>query len=445
MFINDNTKNELRKKFKTDKRSRGKSRRNYLSDKIQSSSSDNVTMSYLLKQQTEKQNDGRQLDNFSVEKHKYSYPIHNHIEQDISVIDIDRDTMINVCCYYVSTTSIRPFLKYLLFKYPEEDTAYSDLLVFPFFKYSEMEEHIDVVDYAKDKISSMFDFVTSSSLKYKGVIKNDDGLNIFIELSESDFSDYNDIAYKSRDNSIWFALISEIVDERKLLNFPINDSVSDLFLHNDHLIYLYDDNGKQYVTPIVVYHGSYYKVTSFISVFGIKKSSVFSSLGPYYYFGNYEKALRYAVWSKSHEPVYIDDEKITDDNGRYTKGGIVRFAIFPGKMKVYSKISTHQEDKSKITQEKMETDEFVKLTARLRDVDAKWIKNYNSVYQGVITLENGELNQRGPHWMIRNHQQQHALTYHYVDTKEIKEKHHKKTDKKKDRASYFGDNEYFIE
>ena len=85
-------------------------------------------------------------------------------------------------------------------------------------------------------------------------------------------------------------------------------------------------------------------------------------------------------------------------------------------MKVYSKINTHTEDKSKITQEKMETDEFIRLTAKLRDVDATWIKHYNSVYQGVITLDNGELNQRGPHWVVRNHQQQHALAYHYVDT-----------------------------
>jgi hypothetical protein len=143
--------------------------------------------------------------------------------------------------------------------------------------------------------------------------------------------------------------------------------------------------------------------------------------------------------------LFIDDEKVTDDHGRYTKGGIVRFAIFPGKMKVYSKINTHEEDKSKITQELMQTDEFVRLTSRLRDVDAKWIKNYNSVYQGVLALDNGEINQRGPHWVIRNHQQQHALTYHYVNTKGVEEKKHEKSDKIIDRASYFGDKKYFIE
>ena len=34
MFINDNTKNEIRKKFKIGNRRRNKSRREYLSDKI---------------------------------------------------------------------------------------------------------------------------------------------------------------------------------------------------------------------------------------------------------------------------------------------------------------------------------------------------------------------------------------------------------------------------
>ena len=446
MFINDNTKNELRKKFKTNKTIKGKSRRNYLSETIKKSEKTDVTMSYLLKQQTKKSKiQEKQLDNFNIEYHKYSYPIEKHLEKDITNVDLNEGDIINICCYYVSTTSIRPFLKYLLFKYSEKNTDYSDLLVFPFFKFDDLENDEDLIDYAKNKISNIFDFLKNVTLNYKGTIKNENGLNIIIELSEKDFSNYNDISYKSRNDNIWFGLISEIIDERKILNFPINNSVSNLFLNNDFLIYLYDLHGNPYVTPIVVYHGSYYKVTSFISVFGIKKSSVFSSLGPYYYFGNYEKALKYAVKTKNNKALYIDDDKITDDEGRYTKGGIVRFAIFPGKMKVYSKINTHEEDNSKITQELMQTDEFVRLTSRLRDVDAKWIKNYNSVYQGVLTLDNGEINQRGPHWVIRNHQQQHALTYHYINTKGVEEKKHEKTDKTIDRASYFGDKKYFIE
>ena len=446
MFINDNTKNEIRKKFKIGNRRRNKSRREYLSDKIKEDDPDAVTMSYLMKQQTLNKSDKKvELDNFAVDRSKYSYPIEKHLNQDTIDRNFSDIDIVNICCYYVSTTSVRPFLKYLLYKYPNDDSEHSDLLVFPFFKYNDLDEDEDAVDYAKNKIASMFGFIDESDLAFKGSIKNKNGLHIVIELKERDFLQYNEIAYKSRGDNIWFGLISEIVDEQKILNFPINDSVSFLFLTNEFLINLLDPSGEPYVIPIVVYHGSYYKVTSFISVFGIKKSSVFSSLGPYYYFGNYEKALRYAVWTRNKDPLYIDDVKVTDDEGRYTKGGIVRFVIFPGKMRVYSKISIEEEDKSKVTQEKGETDEFIRLTSRLRDVDGKWIKKYNSVYQGVVTLDNGNLNQRGPHWVIRNHQQQHALTYHYVDTENIKEEKPDKKDNILDRASYFGDRNYFIE
>lgn len=444
MFINDNTKNEIKKKFKTVKRRRNRSVRNYLSESIVK---DEVGLSYLEKQRTvsNKKEHEEELQNFNISKKAYTYPIEKHIQKELSYMDIGEDDIINICCYYVSTTSIRPFLKYLLFKYPNDESEHSDLLVFPFFRYKEMEQDEDLVDFSKERITSMFDFLSSESLDFKGFIREGTEVNVIMQIKEEDIEQYNEIAYKPRSDNIWFGLISELVDEKKILNFPINDSVTRLFLHNEYLLYLYEPNGERYVTPIVVYHGSYYKVTSFISIFGIKKGSVYSSLGPYYYFGNYEKALRYAVWNSQKTPMYVDDEKITDEEGRYTKGGMVRFAIFPGKMKVYSKLKTHTEDKSKITQEKMETDEFIRLTSRLRDVDASWIKHYNSVYQGVITLDNGELNQRGPHWVIRNHQQQHALTYHYINTKGIEDKKTDKSDSIIDKASYFGNDTYFIE
>ena len=445
MFINDNTKNEIKKKFKTAKRSKNRSVRNYLSETL--NNEDDVSLSYLEKQRTHSNRESteKELHNFNKSKKRYVYPIEKHLSKEVSYMDIGENDIVNICCYYVSTTSIRPFLKYLLFKYPESESQHSDLLVFPFFRYKEMEQDEDIVEFSKERITGMFDFLSTESFDFKGFIREDGDVNVIMQINEEDIEQYNEIAYKPRSDNIWFGLISELVDEKKILNFPINDSVTKLFLNNEFLLYLDDPNGERYVTPLVVYHGSYYKVTSFISVFGIKKGSVYSSLGPYYYFGNYEKALRYAVWNSQKTPMYIDDEKITDEEGRYTKGGIVRFAIFPGKMKVYSKINTHTEDKSKITQEKMETDEFIRLTAKLRDVDATWIKHYNSVYQGVITLDNGELNQRGPHWVVRNHQQQHALTYHYVDMEGIEDKKTDKSDSIVDKASYFGNEKYFIE
>ena len=94
MFINDNTKNQLREKFKTKKIKRGKSRRNYLSETIKNSDKTDVTMSYLLKQQTKNTKiQEKQLDNFNIEKHKYSYPIEKHLEKDITNIEFNEQTI----------------------------------------------------------------------------------------------------------------------------------------------------------------------------------------------------------------------------------------------------------------------------------------------------------------------------------------------------------------
>ena len=38
-------------------------------------------------------------------------------------------------------------------------------------------------------------------------------------------------------------------------------------------------------------------------------------------------------------------------------------------------------------------DNWVSQTVRLRDVDGKWTQKYNSVYQGVMILEDGRKNQ----------------------------------------------------
>ena len=75
---------------------------------------------------------------------------------------------------------------------------------------------------------------------------------------------------------------------------------------------------------------------------------------------------------------------------------------------------------------------------RLRDVDGKWTQKYNSVYQGVMILEDGRKNQRGPHWVLRDYDQQMPLTYHYVDTEKF-------DDSLVKEPTYYKDNIYYID
>ena len=64
------------------------------------------------------------------------------------------------------------------------------------------------------------------------------------------------------------------------------------------------------------------------------KSSAIRLFGPYYYFHTFEKATRYAGWTSNYEKREIFNNFITDENGKYVQGGVVRFAIFLGNYRV---------------------------------------------------------------------------------------------------------------
>ena len=66
---------------------------------------------------------------------------------------------------------------------------------------------------------------------------------------------------------------------------------------------------------------------------GIKSSAV-RTFGPYYYFHDFNSAVRYAGWSTNYEKKQIFNKPITDENGLYKQGGFVRFAIFLGNYRV---------------------------------------------------------------------------------------------------------------
>ena len=416
---------------------------NYIGDDVKISLPDNVSdgeRSALMKEGIPIGYRGRRdnKDEFSKKSVYYEYPIKDDLEQDFTKLSLVRNTRINICCYMVATNGLKPYLKYLLYKYPESSENYSDLLVFPFFLYD--NTNTDIKELCIDETIEYLDNIGGpSSVHVSGYKETDIGVCVFIELDNKIYESLNEIKNQTRGSELWFVLIKEIIDIRNVINFPIHSSVTNFFLKNMSFLFLLDKDQRPYTLPLVAYHGNYYKVISFVAVFGLKKSSVFSSLGPYYYFGTYEKALRYAVWTQSHTPMTVDGETITvNESGKYKKGGIVRFAIFPGNTKVFLNRPNDPEDSSVITQEKKANDKWVSQTVRLRDVDGKWTQKYNSVYQGVMILEDGRKNQRGPHWVLRDYDQQTPLTYHYVNTEKF-------DDSLVKEPTYYKDNIYYID
>ena len=60
---------------------------------------------------------------------------------------------------------------------------------------------------------------------------------------------------------------------------------------------------------------------------------------------------------------------------------------------------------------------FEYLTARISDYDGKWSELFDSVYLGLIELDNETIIKDTPLIVIKNYEQQAPLSYHYKNIK----------------------------
>lgn len=348
----------------------------------------------------------------------YSYSIQDALQQDFDrLVLTEGQTRVSVCIYNINVSSSKPFLQYLLYKYPKK---HGDIMIFPYIKYKGTK---DIISFSKKFIKSSiipeFDMATECN----GYIEN--GSNIFLFYNVGEI--VNIISNNTRENKWWWALMYEMINMKSLLNFPIHSSVVDIFLKNKELIYLLDENSTPYEIPNVGYHGTYYTLAPLIESYGVRASSLYSMLGPYYYFGSFRKAVRYAGWTSTYKPRYVNDVLITDDNGKYitidddsngNPGAIIRCALFLGKTKV---LLNHPTDKDDISDEKLK--EFESLsrkpweyyTRKMHDYSGSWTSEYNSVYIGRVKLDNGSYFMSNPEFVVKNFDQQIILSSHRLD------------------------------
>ena len=329
----------------------------------------------------------------------YYYPIEN-LNKDFS--HIKKGNTIHICLYSVTLSDYKPFIQYLLFKHSSSD----NLLSFPFFTF----KGIDLESQCHKKIKE----ITDEDHVIKGFVNQKDNTYIIVSLPDNSCA----LQHLTEKSNWWFALLHEIINERKILYFPIHQSVTNLFYYNSNLLYLLDENNIPYEAPLGLYNGQHANKTNFIATFGISKYSPLASMGPYYYFATYDLACKFGSWSYNFKPLILDDILLTDnDFGRYKEGGIVRFAIFTGKVLVLlnrdwdpkdnSPLSSHREDKEK----------------RLLRHDGSWTKNYDSTCVSEITYSDDTKNQNGAKYCVKNYYQQVPLSYHLLDKKSVPEMH----------------------
>ena len=284
------------------------------------------------------------------------YPIHDILKKNINTIP--NNVKINICIFRINKEGLNPFLEFLLYKYTKK---YNDILTFPFTR--------------KNIIKAKKYATTICKNTLLGYLKYLDQYYIFCEVKEPN---YNNKLLK-RNNNYWWCILDEICNQKKILNFPIHKCVSSIFIKYPKLIYLYKKQNEPYEIPTVAYQGMYYDLIPIIATLG-SKNMIYNSHGPYFYFYSYEKAPKNAGWrqNKSHHQSKIDK------HNRFDKGGIIRYALFLGNIKVCNEIK-----------------------------DQNWTTSYDSVYNNHYKFGKFFLSEY--EYIVKHFQQQMPISFHILN------------------------------
>jgi hypothetical protein len=356
----------------------------------------------------------------------YSYPFIDTIYYDLSEIEDNTDTLQDItfeCCIYrVNTLGKNPFLEYLLYFDTSHQTGKNKThteCIFPFFTYKpsrkSLQEQGDTI------VKKLFD----TKYVYRGYTFDESRRRCVLYYEKYfDRQVLIDYVSFSLSNGQWvWVSASEIADVQSYLSIPIAEHVVELFYTYPSIMFLMK-NGQHIEIPRILYYGNHSSYISYVSAFGMKRQSVYSSLGPYFYFTDYMSSMKYACYSYSGRAVgRIDDREITNTpNGRFNKGGLVRFAVFLGKTKTF--FIDGPRDSSEVTMIKMKENKLVGETRGLRDSDGNWTRNYDSGYTGKYVVRCGDdVDIRIPQWVIYDYFNHVPLSYYYVDTTGIPDKY----------------------
>ena len=369
------------------------------------------------------------IKNKQTEKKIYTYKLHNLLNTDQN-LDIKSEKIIHLCIFnIIEQIKCSPYILYLLNKDVD-----SNILYFPHFTSSH-----NVLNLAEKYIKNIFEDLPIS-YNFKGYIDDkNENIYIFYEL----YYEYTIYNQKYKD-LWWWVTLFEIVNIKTILNFNIDNSVSDIFIKYPLLLSLFNNKNNIIPIPSIGYFGGYHTYIAFIASFGSRKASPEAYLGPYYYFDTYKGAGRYAIWNVNRKSEMIDNKLITiDDNGKYDRGGIVRFVIFTSKTKFLLNRPSDPDDDSKISAELAVKVPFIKSTMKIRDVAGKWVDDYDSLYIGSVLIKNKKYDDRVLNIQLatRDYNQQMPLSYHYVDTNQFSSS----VDTKNQKITPFNYTDYNIE
>ena len=350
-------------------------------------------------------------ENENYDPNYYSYNAIKSLQLNIDdLLDSKLTYKVNMCAYEVNNQYKYPFLKYLLYKHKTSNKCYFP----PFFITSDKSE--DIVLRSTNMVKKILDNVVQSAdnITFNGFKVLNNNIYIFFDVTQCTIKQ-PELLWNA--NNVWFAIIDEIVNTKSICNILIDDCVTQLFLQNNDLCYLQNQQNENYVLPIVAYVARDDPKLHFTFVFGVTKSLNTSILGAYYYFTNYKNAFRpNSIMIINHVgPASSPTRNVSQT---LFVRGIIRFALFIEKTKIIQNLSNDPIDNSEIKKQRSHDDlldiNHETLVSRISDHNGKWAAEYDSAYIGNILLDDGNYIKDTPITVIRDYDQQVPLSYHYI-------------------------------
>jgi hypothetical protein len=324
----------------------------------------NETYSYYKYMNDDLSNTPNENDNQNTNTYKY-----NAIEGlDININNAINYHTVFVCAYKVVDDGLHPFLQYLLYK--EKNT---DVLEFPNFNYVSPEHSVNYSTILLNKF--LFKYNSESNNYFSNCIYNGskeylNNLYLFFDITKCKVNIYD--VYS--DNKIWFAIMDEIINHKKLCNFQIDENICDFFINNDSFIFIQNEKSQNYELPVVAYINSKKEKVIFTYTFGVIKTK--TTLGDNYIFTNYANSIQNNG---------VDAHNlIVEQNKSEVTFGIIRFALF-------LKVS------------------YTALNNTISGFN-NWENQYDSISISNIKVADRTFSDVT---IIKDYEQQHPLSYHY--------------------------------
>jgi hypothetical protein len=331
----------------------------------------------------------------------YNYRGKLHLNTSLENINVENFNYINICPYEVKNEGKYPFLNFLFFK------NIFDYLSFLKINISDINDNFEPLS----NFIKLTLFQSLSIDNYERFIENIviDGfyeyncdLYLFINITECKLI-IDDIYSQS---NLWFAIIDEILNIRKVCNLKLDPLSYRFFNNNYDFCILLDEKNESFENPIVAYVGKQDNKLNFTYIFGETQADKNAILGPHYYFTNFENAIKNAY-------------ELSKNGDIKNKSGIVRFALFVGNTKYINNFPNDDIDNSDIKQQRLNDDEldrkYEQLTLRISDHDGKWSDLADSCYLGNLMLDNGTKLKNSHLIVLKEYNQQIPLSYHYIN------------------------------